>query len=103
MAWIVKGFVAEQKGDIKINWTLAVVFTVVEKKRQDEVRLGSDFNVSTKSGASDKRRSGSLQHDGKSICSFKLSDFESRTMHLAIAVASEFHQSSKTKISNLQS
>ena len=67
------------------------------------MRLGSDFHVSTKGGAGDKDRSRSLQPDSKSVCPFKHSDFESQTMHLATTVASEFQQSIKTKILDLQS
>jgi hypothetical protein len=66
MAWIVKGFVAEQKGDVKINWAVAAASTAVEKKRRDAIKrvrvagsmvnsqdlsecLGSELDLGTRS------------------------------------------------------
>jgi hypothetical protein len=40
MAWIVKGYVVQQKGLFKVNWAVAVASTVVEEKCRDLVLLG---------------------------------------------------------------
>jgi hypothetical protein len=32
MAWIVKGFVTKQMGEVKINWAVVAVSTAMEKK-----------------------------------------------------------------------
>jgi hypothetical protein len=46
MAWIVKGFIAEQKGDMKINWAVAAASTVVEKKRRDAAKKSKLIGLS---------------------------------------------------------
>jgi hypothetical protein len=68
MAWIVKDFIAEQKGEVKINWVVAAPSTIVEKKRRSAAekakQLGSaEVLADTKQGTKDEGQVSTLSQE----------------------------------------
>jgi hypothetical protein len=128
MAWIVKGFVAEQKGDIKINWAVAIASKAIEKKRRDAVErarvagstvnsldltecLGSNLDLGARShgdvSSRGVRHMSDLKpnHFGVSLvnqCPFKLAQAELQRVHTAADLSAEISRISNGRTSELE-
>jgi hypothetical protein len=128
MAWIVKGFVAEQKGDVKINWAVAAASTAIEKKRRDAVErvrvvgsmvnsldltecLGSELDLGTRShgdvSSRGVRRMSDLKPSPFSVslvnqCPFKLAQAELQRVHIAADLSAEIFRLSNGRTSELE-
>jgi hypothetical protein len=128
MAWIVKGFVVKQKGDVKINWAVAAASTAIEKKRRDAVErvrvagsmvnsqdltecLGSELDLGTRShgdvSSRGVRRMSDLKPSPFSVslvnqCPFKLAQAELQRVHTAADLSAEIFRISNGRTSELK-
>jgi hypothetical protein len=129
IAWIVKGFIAEHKGDVKINWAVATTSTAVEKKRRDvaeKAKLiisssvladgtqGTGNDVHVPSQSREEIESAELGFQGgmkcvpmsqsvSSQCPYKISSTEYESVKFVVDLAEELLRIDKDWIANFES